>query len=157
MSNPISAESLAMINTQVLTFPLNKELIYEQMKHAINTAINERDQLITELKTKNHTAYFERNQCVTALCKLALQLGLKAGRAVHPKEDTEWDEDWRHMLFIDLPTGQVSWHIHDTEAWLFDDLPWYDGEWDGHTTPEKYKRVNTLPVNTRHPLEKTEE
>lgn len=100
----------------------------------------------TELTQQKNNAYFERNQCVPALCKLALALGYKAGRAIHPKDDLEWEDDWRHMVFIDLPTGQVSWHFHDTEVWLIDWMPWYQGAWDGHTTPEKYKRLNALPI-----------
>lgn len=37
------------------------------------------------------------------------------------------------IAFIELPTGQVSWH-----------LPCYVGEWDGHTTAEKYHRVRAF-------------
>ena len=47
-------------------------------------------------------------------------------------------------MFIDLPTGQASWHYHDREAHLFAGLPPYTKPWDGHTTPEKYERLAAL-------------
>lgn len=47
-----------------------------------------------------------------------------------------------HEVFIDLPTGQVSWHVHDSELALFDFLPTSDQRcWDGHSTDEKYERL----------------
>ena len=42
---------------------------------------------------------------------------------------------------MDLPNGQVSWHIPDSELPLFDFLFPYAGEWDSHTAEEKYERV----------------
>ena len=55
-----------------------------------------------------------------------------------------WDEAWHNCIYIDLPTGQVSWHIHDREMVQFSHLPSYEGEWDGHDTPEKYRRLAAL-------------
>ncbi len=37
------------------------------------------------------------------------------------------------VVYIDLPTGQVSWHI-----------PEYAGEYDGHTTEHKYNRIEAF-------------
>lgn len=82
-------------------------------------------------------AYYERNQLVAALSKL-FPAGLK--------ETTidGWDDDWHNCVYIDLPTGQVSWHFHKRELPLFHHLKPYIGEWDGHDTPEKYQRLNAL-------------
>ncbi len=82
-------------------------------------------------------AYYERNQLVAALSKL-FPAGLK--------ETTidGWDDDWHNCVYIDLPTGQVSWHFHKRELPLFHHLKPYIGEWDGHDTPEKYQRLNSL-------------
>lgn len=54
--------------------------------------------------------------------------------------------DWP-VLFVKLPTGQVSWHISPDDVGLFSgirrtmagmpDAP----AWDGHSTEEKYARV----------------
>lgn len=82
-------------------------------------------------------AYAERNQLVAALSKL-----FPAGQKKTAIDG--WDEAWHNCIYIDIPTGQVSWHIHDREMAQFAHLPAYDGEWDGHDTPEKYRRLAAL-------------
>jgi hypothetical protein len=84
-------------------------------------------------------AYRERNQLVTLLANMALAKGWKAGR----RFDRSQEVGWENVVVIDLPTGQVSWHIgvHDGPVCQFETLPTYDGEWDGHTTDEKWERV----------------
>jgi len=60
----------------------------------------------------------------------------------HPEEDLTWENDWRWVVYIDLPSGQASWHIHDSEIVLFKGVPFFkDRKWDGHTTEDKYQRV----------------
>lgn len=86
-----------------------------------------------------NSVYAERNKLVAMSAKMALALGYIAGLATHRGET--WDDDWRNVVLIDLPSGQVSWHIHDSELPWFEGLPAYPGEWDGHTTEEKYIRV----------------
>lgn len=82
-------------------------------------------------------AYAERNQVVAALARL-FPSGIR-------KTDIEgWDPEWQNCVFIDLPTGQVSWHYHDREAYLFAGLPPYTKPWDGHPTPLKYLRLRAL-------------
>lgn len=91
------------------------------------------------------TAYTERNRCVALIARMALVLGWQAG--IRPHEGDLFDEGWNNVVMVDLPTGQVSWHYHDREAHLFADLPAYAGRWDGHDTPEKYRRVDSaLPL-----------
>lgn len=51
-------------------------------------------------------------------------LGLQAGFRFDPKEP-EWP-----VAFIELPTGQVSWHIAPHPV-----------AWDGHTTEQKHQRI----------------
>jgi hypothetical protein len=84
-------------------------------------------------------AYAERNRCVSAIAKMALAAGYPVGIAQTAIEG--WDEAWHGCVYIDLPTGQVSWHYHTDDAALFDFLPAYTGTWDGHSTPEKYERL----------------
>jgi hypothetical protein len=38
----------------------------------------------------------------------------------------------------------VSWHFHNDDADLFKTLPPYTGNWDGHSTSEKYTRLAAL-------------
>ena len=35
----------------------------------------------------------------------------------------------------------MSWHIHDSERPMFDQIGEWTAPWDGHDTPEKYRRV----------------
>jgi hypothetical protein len=82
-------------------------------------------------------AYHERNQVVAALAR-CFPSGVK-------KTAIEgWDTAWHNCVYIDLPTGQASWHYHDDDTALFEDLPPYKGVWDGHSTPEKYERLARL-------------
>ena len=90
------------------------------------------------LKNAKDGAYLERNRCVALVARMALAMGMKAGVAKTAIEG--WSEDWHGCVYVDLPAGQVSWHFHDSQLWLFSGLPAYAGEWDGHDTPEKYRR-----------------
>lgn len=83
-----------------------------------------------------NSVYRERAQCVALIASMALTMGHKAG--------VVWDtfaNAW-HIVYVDLPTGQVSWHFSEADAGLFAHLPTYDGVWDGHSTEEKYMRVS---------------
>ncbi len=102
---------------------------------------------ISELENQKNNAYKERNLCVALIAKLALQLGYKVGGSLHVGDN--WDDDWRHIVFIDIPTGQLSWHIHDSEVPNFNFLSEYPGAWDGHTTEEKYNRIKSWTQNTQ--------
>lgn len=100
---------------------------------------------ITEAHFKNwlnqnslDKVYHERNQLVAALTKVFPSYISK-----HP-QDEEWEDDWRFIVFIRLPTGQVSWHIHDSEVDMFTHLAVRPNDWDGHTTEEKYDRLARL-------------
>lgn len=83
------------------------------------------------------SAYEERNRVVAVLARL-FPSGIR-------KTDIEgWKEEWHNCVYIDLPTGQASWHYHDSLAHLFEDLPPYEKPYDGHTTEEKYQRLALL-------------
>ncbi len=89
---------------------------------------------IERLQADKDVAYRERNQVVAALASF-----FPAGIA---RTDVPgWDPEWHGCVYIDLPSGQVSWHYHDSEAHLFAHLPPYARAWDGHSTDEKYERL----------------
>ncbi len=75
-------------------------------------------------------AYLDRNLAVQALAKMAEKFGYVVGI----KDDPQWP-----ILYINFPTGQVSWHIPRNE--MVCSFPPYDGEWDGHDVEEKRKRL----------------
>lgn len=91
------------------------------------------------LKQQLNAVYAERDMCIALIARMALRLGLCAGIGRHVGEG--WDDDWRHIIFVELPAGQVSWHIHDSELPLFSFLDGHCAAWDGHDTAEKYRRV----------------
>lgn len=87
-----------------------------------------------ERKAKN-AAYNERNQLVALLSAL-----FPSGKAKTAIEG--WDEAWHGCVYIDFPWGQASWHYHTDDEWMFDHLPPYTKQWDGHTTEEKYAAIH---------------
>lgn len=93
---------------------------------------------IAALERQKDGAYTERNRLVAALAWMAIAFGWRAGVSPDTTQDG-WD-----LVFIKTPNGQLSWHIPSSEADLFDGLPPYLGEWDGHTSQEKYERLANL-------------
>jgi hypothetical protein len=85
-------------------------------------------------REEKDAAYKERNQLVALLSTC-----FPAGKAKTAIEG--WDEAWHGCVYIDFPWGQASWHYHDSDGWMFEHLPQYSGEWDGHTTQEKYDAI----------------
>lgn len=112
----------------------------DELHVALGKAKRERD----ELRAAKDGAYNERDRCVAALAWCSYKLGWRVGVGQHDPNDANWDTDWRTIVFIDFPTGQASWHIHDSEVPLVAGLPAYEGTWDGHSTPEKYARLERL-------------
>lgn len=95
---------------------------------------------IDSLKCAKDVAYRERNKLVVALTKFFPSYLMR-----HP-QDPDWEQDWMWIVCIEGPTGQMTWHIHDSEIELFDHLPRSDvNTFDGHTTDEKYERLAAIP------------
>jgi hypothetical protein len=103
-------------------------LVYQAT--ALRSLAAERDAL---LESKD-AAYEERNRVVALLA--AMFPSVRTRTAIEG-----WSEDWHGCIYITLPTGQASWHYHDSHAHLFAHVPEGAAIWDGHTTPEKYERV----------------
>jgi hypothetical protein len=93
----------------------------------------------TELRTQKDAAYAERDRLVAALSKQ-----FRAHLCRH--EGADWEDDWRNIVCIHLPTGQATWHIHDSEVPWFAHLRMDGAHWDGHSTEEKYRRLDALPL-----------
>jgi hypothetical protein len=80
---------------------------------------------LLQLIKENNTNYEVRNPLIIQAMAVASTLGYACGARVESSQP-EWP-----VMYIELPTGQVSWHI-----------PQHVKGWDGHTTPEKYSRVD---------------
>lgn len=76
---------------------------------------------------ENDTNYHYRYRLVLHALYLATVCGMQAGLRI----DSRAEEGFRVVAAIELPTGQVSWH-----------MPEHPYEWDGHSTPEKYERCH---------------
>lgn len=103
----------------------------------------ERDEARHESKLSMSLAdevYAERNRLVAFLSKL-----LPASLERH--EEDGWGPEWGWVCYIDSFVGQLSWHIKTSELYLFDHLERNTGVvWDGHSTEEKYKRIESYPA-----------
>jgi hypothetical protein len=85
-----------------------------------------------ETQGDRNAVYHERNMLVAYLATC-----YPAHLARHPEQEP-WDDDWRWLVCVHTPAGQMTWHIHDSEYPLFRWLPAQGNDWDGHTTEEKY-------------------
>jgi len=77
------------------------------------------------LRAKVDGVYSERNRLAAAFARMALAAGFKAGKGVDPDE-TKWP-----VVYVETPSGQVSWHIASRDADILKGLPEYEGRWDG--------------------------
>ena len=136
-AEPISdADKLAEAEAWIHCIPVEIRWMFEEALSVGNRLRAE----VERLRAEKDGAYHERNQVVAALAKL-----FPSGIAVDPNEP-----DWP-VLYIDLPDGQVSWHFQRSEALeLLAGIPKYDGEWDGHSTEEKYARLQALAPRYFH-------
>jgi hypothetical protein len=82
------------------------------------------------------SVYTERNAVVMAFVLFAMTQGWKGGVKFFD-EDPMWP-----VILIDTPKGQCSWHV--PMETVPSTMPLYEGEWDGHTTEEKYQRLTEL-------------
>lgn len=102
------------------------------------------DEAADRITAEKNAIYNERNRVVAALAKLTVVLRgspFCGQRTAGMMVDLAAESGWQNVVIIDYPTGQVSWHIPDEELSLFSKLPLYEGDWDGHTTEEKYDRL----------------
>jgi hypothetical protein len=125
MVDAVCEEIAAALKVQLVQAPANSEL--------------------TAMEARKDAAYLERNQLVALLSKL-----FPSGKKHTATEG--WSEDWHGCVYIDLPTGQASWHYHDSQQHLFDHLSPYAGDWDGHSTEQKYERVAKVAQPVQAPV-----
>ena len=91
---------------------------------------------MTETEEKDE-AYRQRNHLVAALAR-------QFPSGIAHTNIAGWDPEWHGCCFIDLPSGQVSYHYHDSQAHLFAGLPRYTKPWDGHDKETVHARLAEL-------------
>lgn len=63
------------------------------------------------------------------------------------------EPDWL-VVMVHTSAGQMSWHIAPEDADLFEwVVEMKPGDWDGHTTEEKYRRLEELVMRIREGVE----
>lgn len=103
------------------------------------------EQEIARFRALKNDAFHERNQLVALISKI---YPAKLGK------DESGQSILENVVYIDLPTGQASWHITKDEIDLFAHLSKAGDDqsiWDGHTKQEKIERVNTVSAETPLP------
>jgi hypothetical protein len=103
---------------------------------------------VTVEKTLSET-YEDRNAAVLALAEMVRVHGNQVGRygpdfracwSEPEPDDADADaEEWA-LVYVFLPSGQVSWHV-PRELAEKSNLPEKTVEWDGHTRAEKNGRL----------------
>jgi hypothetical protein len=102
------------------------ELAMQSLRRGEGEAVAEKDE-----------AYRQRNYLVAALAKL-----FPSG--IRKTDIPGWSDDWHGCCFIDLPSGQISYHFHDSHAHLFVGLPDYATPWDGHDKETVHARLLSI-------------
>lgn len=87
--------------------------------------------------SERNRIYTERNRVVALAARMAKDRGLDVAVAL------EADAPGWMVVYIELPTGQVSWHFPAADSAYFDGLPFGARAYDGHTTQKKYERVDS--------------
>lgn len=83
--------------------------------------------------TETDVVYRERHHVIAHLAAI-----YPAVMVLNADQD---EPDWP-VLFLELPTGQVSWHIAPADMDLFRHVPIGTTQWDGHDVAEKYRRLD---------------
>jgi hypothetical protein len=85
-------------------------------------------------------AYRQRNVLVAALARLYPS-------GVRRTSIEGWSSDWHGCVYIDLPSGQISYHYHDSQSYLFLGLPAYTKPWDGHDKAAVEQRLSSVSAS----------
>lgn len=62
----------------------------------------------------------------------------------HLMVDAEGEAGFQTVVCIHTSEGQMGWHIADEDVDLFDHLWTRENHYDGHTTEDKYERLNRV-------------
>lgn len=115
-------------------------IMYDDMMEnsdALETRVDNLQDKIEELndeiysqKNRINSAYTQRSIAAVAFAHTVLSLGGTAGVGRDNNEDKP--DEWRVVLYVDTPAGQMSWHIAPTDQYMLEGLPQYSGTWDGN-------------------------
>lgn len=124
----------------------NLDAMYDNLKSTIETkeqqidVLEDRvdrileDAMLVSVKLADQTeatnrAYTQRAIAAVAFAHTVLALGGTAGIGRDNREDQP--DNWRVVLYVDTPAGQLSWHIAPNDQAMIQGLPNYTKPWDG--------------------------
>lgn len=61
--------------------------------------------------------------------------------AHHTPDESGVDNDWGYVVYMQLPTGQVSFHVGEDRSWFSHLIIANISPWDGHSSEEKWIRI----------------
>lgn len=93
------------------------------------------NELIRDAEGEERKAYKDRNAVVSVLTKLFPAYLCEDGVG--------------YAVTVELPSGQVGWHILDEDLHMFIHLKIKQNNFDGHSNEEKEQRLLSLPVNAK--------
>lgn len=95
---------------------------------------------LAEEANQTQRAYHERNRVAILAAALARQLGLRVGVYDDP---IETDERFRKVLQIDLPSGQIRFHLDQSDqGWTVFSPTWeMVPDYDGHDDDDVWRRI----------------
>lgn len=100
-------------------------------------------ELFAELEERHRRqrdeVYEQRNRLACVAAHRTLEAGGRAGRFI----DIDGSENFRTVVFFDLPDGQVTFHMDERDP----EKPWQQlptmgaWGWDGHSDEQKWRRI----------------
>lgn len=105
-----------------------KQRVEQRVDHMLENAVFVSTKMAEQCETINR-AYTQRAIAAVALAHTVLAQGGSAGIGLDSNEDK--DSNWRTVLYVDTPAGQLSWHIAPADKHMLEGLPQYTKAWDG--------------------------
>lgn len=140
LKDELGATTEALAHERDCSTGLADELVRSEKEAATaRLALDVATKEVEAQKTSKDRAYRERNMLVAALSKL-----FDSHLCMHDENDATWERDWMTIVCIHGPCGQMTWHLHDSDVPLFSHLLYEQNHWDGHSTDEKYTRLEGL-------------
>lgn len=97
--------------------------------------------MVSKKKEPIMTGHFESNSKEEAYedRSLLAQVALRMARELHYRvRIKDYESEWP-ILYIELPTGQISYHIAKKDLYFKEEPSFL--EWDGHDREEKNERI----------------
>jgi hypothetical protein len=111
----------------------------------LSQLVRERDAAVR--REEREACAREKNDAYAQRNRLAILLASEHGGTLVPAIPSE--PGWTRVLLIPLCTGQISFHLHDSEVRSVLECPSIrqaGGWWDGHTDEEKWSRVRAAAI-----------